>query len=310
MQLTTRPYQGEGDYWRIRAFLRELLPLNNYREVGWHVVRFDYWRWHGAENIERMRLEDVIQLWETEDGHICAVLTPEGRGEAFLHVHPDFRTPELLEEMVTLAETRLSVVRADGQHSLRIWVEEHEGAAQGVVARHGYLKGDGPEYMRQRSIDTPFPQALPAQGYNVRSLGDGVELIERCYASGLAFHDNDIHIAAGNRDVAWYRNIQNAPLYRRDLDIVAIAPDGAVASFCTAWFDDVTRTGVFEPVATVPAHQWRGLGKVVMSEGLRRLKRIGATRAYVSSYSPEAGALYAAMGFTDYDLLEPWEKRW
>jgi GNAT superfamily N-acetyltransferase len=81
-----------------------------------------------------------------------------------------------------------------------------------------------------------------------------------------------------------------------------------VASFCTVWFDDVTRTGVFEPVATVPAHQRRGLGKAVMAEGLRRLERAGATLAYVGSYSAEAGALYAAMGFTEHDLLEPWEK--
>jgi hypothetical protein len=26
----------------------------------------------------------------------------------------------------------------------------------------------------------------------------------------------------------------------------------------------------------------------------------------VGSYSAEAGALYAAVGFTDYDLSEPW----
>jgi GNAT superfamily N-acetyltransferase len=91
---------------------------------------------------------------------------------------------------------------------------------------------------------------------------------------------------------------------------VAIAPDGAVASFCTVWFDDVTRTGVFEPVATVPAHQRRGLGRAVMSEGLRRLRRMGATRAYVGSYSVEAGGLYAAMGFTDYDLSEGWDREW
>ncbi len=41
---------------------------------------------------------------------------------------------------------------------------------------------------------------------------------------------------------------------RRDLDLVAIAPDGAVAAFCTIWFDDVTRSAYYEPVATVPTH--------------------------------------------------------
>jgi hypothetical protein len=47
-----------------------------------------------------------------------------------------------------------------------------------------------------------------------------------------------------------------------------------------------------------------------MAEGLRRLQRLGATQAMVSSYSPEARALYSAVGFTEYDLSEPWIKEW
>jgi ribosomal protein S18 acetylase RimI-like enzyme len=109
-------------------------------------------------------------------------------------------------------------------------------------------------------------------------------------------------------DVSWYRNIQTAPLYRRDLDIVAVAPDGAVASFCTIWFDDVTRTAYFEPVGTTPAYQRRGLGKAVLCEGLRRLKRMGGTIAYVGGYTEAANALYASAGFVQYALSEPWEK--
>ena len=128
---------------------------------------------------------------------------------------------------------------------------------------------------------------VPA-GYTVRALGDGLELLERCYASGLGFHKGDIKIAVDNRnDPTWYRNIQTAPLYRRDLDLVAVAPIGSIASFTTIWFDDVTRSAYFEPVATVPAHQRRGLAKAVMTEGLRRLKRMGAMIAFVGGYSLE-----------------------
>jgi predicted N-acetyltransferase YhbS len=72
----------------------------------------------------------------------------------------------------------------------------------------------------------------------------------------------------------------------------------------------VTRTAVFEPVGTPPAHQQRGLGKALMSEGLRRAKQLGATLATVSSYGKAAHALYGSVGFTDFDLLEPWIKEW
>jgi hypothetical protein len=45
-----------------------------------------------------------------------------------------------------------------------------------------------------------------------------------------------------------------------------------------------------------------------MSEALRRLRRMGATMALVSSYTSPAHELYASLGFSDYDLAEPWEK--
>jgi len=70
----------------------------------------------------------------------------------------------------------------------------------------------------------------------------------------------------------------------------------------------MTRTAVFEPVGTHPNHQKCRLGKAVMSEGLRRAEKLGATLATVSSYGKAAHALYESMGFTEFDLFEPWIK--
>lgn len=116
----------------------------------------------------------------------------------------------------------------------------------------------------------------------------------------------------GARFDYWYRHGNMNIEHVRPEDVIwlwetpagAIVADVSITSFCAVWFDDVTRTAVFEPVATVPAQQRRGLATVVMLEGLRRIQRIGATRAYVSSSSAEAGALYASIGFTHYDLLK------
>jgi hypothetical protein len=47
-----------------------------------------------------------------------------------------------------------------------------------------------------------------------------------------------------------------------------------------------------------------------MNVGLRRAQQLGATLATVSSYSDGAHALYASMGFTEFDLLEPWIREW
>jgi GNAT superfamily N-acetyltransferase len=256
-------------------------------------------------------LEDVVFLWELS-GQIVAFAMPDGGpGEAHLCVHPDLRTQALEADMIVVAEERLAAVQPNGSRTLTIWAPAQDMLRQDILHGRGFIKDDYAECQWRRWLDSPIPNVSVAPGYTIRSLGVGLELLERCYASGLGFHDGDIQIAVTNRnDPSWYRNIQTAPLYRRDLDLVAIAPEGDVAAFCTIWFDDVTRSGYFEPVATVPAHQRRGLGKAVITEGLRRLESIGATAAFVSGYSTAANALYRSVMGPDHQLYQPWVKRW
>ncbi len=311
MKPVFRPYQTEDDFWRMREFLRQVFMLNQRLERSWPVARLEYARWHVCMNCAKVRIEDVAFLWEVED-QIVAMLMPDGGpGEAHFSVNPLLRTPELEEEMLHTAEQHLAKVGTDGTRKLYLWSPEQDTQRQELFSRHGYRKDDWPEHQWRRDLDGPIPDVPLAAGYTLRALGDGLELLERCYASGLGFHQGDIKVAVENRDdPTWYRNIQTAPLYRRDLDLVAIAPDGAVASFCTIWFDDVTRSAYFEPVATVPAHQRRGLGKALLTEGLRRLQRMGATRAFVGGFSDAANALYRSVMGPDHELYEPWVKEW
>ena len=312
MKPTMQNYQNEDDYWRIREFLRQVMILNNRREFSWHVARLDYWWWFINPHIEKIALEENVFIWKTEGGQIAAVLNPEGRGQVYLQVHPDFHTPELDEEMVKVAEERLTTINKNGQRLVQIFVDSQDKDRQQILGRRGFKRVDGAgnqEYQHRRSLDEPLPDVPQAQGYTIRPVGDGLELLERCYASGLGFHEDDIHIARDNRDdPTWYHHIQSAPLYRRDLDIVAIASDGSIASFCTAWFNDVSRTAYLEPVATVPAHRKRGLGKAVILEALHRLKRMGCKVAFVGGYSERANALYFSVMGPEHDISEPWEK--
>ena len=80
---------------------------------------------------------------------------------------------------------------------------------------------------------------------------------------------------------------------------------------CTlVWFDDVTRTGAFEPVGTIPMYQRQELGSVLMREGLRRLQNLGAVRATVGSNDEPAHRLYQAAGFKNYTVNQAWLKEW
>jgi len=316
MKPIQRNYQTEEDYWRIRQFLREVSLLNDRHDYAWPLLRWDYWRWHGNENISHFNLQDVITLWEL-DTKLVAVLNLESRGDAFFQIHPAYHQVELVSEMLDTAEVKLSNQRADGKRELIVWVNAADDLMKNLFAERGYARSKySAEHMRYRFISTmlnaalsqPTPASGPPSGYIVRALGDESELPARSWLSWKAFHPDEPDEKYQGWE--WYKNIQRVPIYRRDLDIVAVADDGELAAFCTVWFDDITRTAVFEPVGTHPNHQKRGLGKAVMSEGLRRAQLLGATLATVSSYSTGAHALYESMGFIDVDLLEPWIKEW
>jgi mycothiol synthase len=306
MKLAMRRYQHEDDYWRIRAFLRQVMLLNNVREKSWHVARLDYWRWHIAANCQdRDSIEDVVFLWETAGGQIAAVLNPEETGEAHLQVHPELRTPELEEEMFAVAEEHLAADRHD-KRVLTVWTGDQSALRLAVLKSRGYTKGKWVEHQWRRDLDAPIPDAPIPPGYSVRSLGEVDELPARSWASWQGFHPDEPDEAYEGWE--WYLNIQRCPLYRRDLDIVAVAPGGEIASFCTIWYDDVTRSAYIEPVATVPEHQQRGLARANMTEGLRRLQRLGATRAFVSGYEPGPNRLYSSVLSAEHDRSEQWIK--
>lgn len=306
---TRRKIEHEDGYWRIRAFLREAMLLNDRQHLSWPVARLDYWRWHVVLNCEVCPpVEEVTTLWETPAGELAAVLNPEGMGEAHLQVHPRLVTAGLIEEMIAVAEGSLARRMDDGRHRLSVWVHEYDRLQQDVVTRLGYERGDWPEYHRRRRLAGPIPETHLAEGYVVRSLGSSEELPARSWASWRAFHPNEPDEAYEGWE--WYRNIQRQPLYRRDLDIVAVAPDGAIAGFTTLWYDDVARDGYFEPVGVMPEHQQRGLGKAVMTEAMRRIQAMGATLVTVGGYSGAANALYSSVVSPESLLIEHWEKAW
>lgn len=308
MKPTLRPCQTEGDYWRIRQFLREVSVLNDRHDYSWSLLRWDYWRWHVNENIFDFKLQDVITLWEV-DGKITAMLNPDGYGEAFFQIHPAFRDDVPMSEMLDVAEQKLPRTNEEGEKELLAWVNADDDSLKKLFTERGYARSKfSAEHMRRRFFSKPIPGSPTLNGYTVRALGDEDELPARSWLSWKAFHPDEPDEKYEGWE--WYMNVQRVPLYRRDLDIVAVASNGELAAFCTVWFDDVTRTAAFEPVGTHPDHQKRGLGKAVMSEGLRRAQRLGATLATVSSYSTGAHALYESIGFTKFDLLEPWIKVW
>lgn len=306
MTLRLRTYQNEDDYWRLRAFLRELFLLNNRRETSWQTARLDYWRYFGNPNIEHYALSRVILFWETGDGHIAGLVCPENRGHAHLHTHPDYRTAEFETEMLANAEMCLAEPGPQtGQPVLTVWAHQDDTLRGDLLKVRGYERGDWPEHQFSRALDMPVQNGKIPAGYSIRALGVD-ELPERSLLSWRVFHPGECDCQY--QGWKWYRDIQRCPLYRRDLDLVAVAPDGKLAAFTTLWYDDVTRTGYFEPVGTSPNHQRRGLAAALMNEGMRRLRSMGGMYATVAGYSEAAINLYGSVMHCEPRLYERWSK--
>jgi len=304
---TRRPYRDERDFWRMRAFLRDLLLLADRRLEAWHVVRWEYWRFHGLENCAWQDIHEVVNLWEAADGSLEAATTSDGPGTAFFQVHPTAASPELLAEMLDGAEATCTVpTKSPAPARLEVWVPGRDARWSDLLERRGYERRGTPEDLRARRIDGDLPDAPVADGYRIRPLGGDEDFPERGDLSLVVFHP--VPDGSEAMSAADYRNVQRCPLYRRDLDLVAEAPDGSLAGFTTTWFDDVTRTGFFEPVGTHPDHRRRGLGRALLVEGMRRLAWYGAEIAYTSSYGPSAGGLYESVGLEATGRLVRWER--
>jgi mycothiol synthase len=308
MRLTLRSCTTENDFWRIRNFLREVFLLNDRLEHSWHVARLDHWRWHFILTChETAPFDQVTVAWETDDGQIAAVLHPICHDEIRLHVHPHFRTPELEEEAFSYAEEHYSDSTENGSRILYMPVFSDDAPRQEVLTRRGFTRRPGWGHHYRRDLDSPLPEGPIPPGYEIRSMGGLDEHPARSWCSWRAFHAEELD-EKYDGDHTWYQNMQSAPLYRRDLDIVAATPAGEIAAFCTISYDDTTRSAVTVLVGTAAEHWRRGLGKTVMVEGMRRLKHLGCTRVFSTAHNEKAAdALYHSM-MQERKVTDTWVK--
>jgi len=308
MKTRSREYRGEEDYQAIHRLLVACYAANRTLHC-WDPSRLDWWRYNINADEERSgvrKWERDVRLWETVEGGLVGVAHPEGTvrakidwGDVFLEIHPDYRCLE--EEMFSWAEEHHATRRPEGVEiwPLKTFVYGYDGERAALLEGRGYRDLGIAGYTRRRCLGGPVPAVELPPGYEIREVGQD-EMAAWAEVVAAAF-ENPLNTAERCR--VWLR----APTPRTDL--VAVAPDGTFAAFCMVWFEEENGVGVFEPVGTHPAHQRRGLGRAVMSEGLRRLKALGATMAYLGVGTGEAAnRLYEAVGFSESDAEHCWQK--
>jgi GNAT superfamily N-acetyltransferase len=165
---------------------------------------------------------------------------------------------------------------------------------QALLARRGYRQTDLVLVRRSRMLDCPIAAPAFPAGFALEHIPSATfEHHERWAAAyRQAFEPEQM-------SVALRRAVAAAPLYRPELDLALRAPDGSLAAFALVWFDELTRSGTFEPLGCVPDQRRKGLSAALLREGLRRLRALGATTAFVTTAERRlpANRLYEAAGF-------------
>lgn len=247
--------------------------------------------------------EEVIQLDSTRE---AARLWREGEelaGFAFVdeynnlqfEIEPEFETVRLIEEMVDwgiyLMQRRNQATGAKdtldhccgAEHALRI----------AALERLGFQRQELRTLRYERPLEQPLLVVEIPPGYRLRCV-EGEHEVERLAALHRAAFGSE-HMTVEGRLA-----IMRAPHYRRDLDLVAVAPDGELAAFVICGFEQgQNEVGYTDPIGTNPRHQRRGLGKAVVTAGLQALKSSGAktVRLGTSSENRAMQRLAESLGF-------------
>lgn len=168
--------------------------------------------------------------------------------------------------------------------------------------------------------DAGFRRLVEAAGFRRRPDDDMLQMAQRPAAppvpvplpDGLRFDDDRTrppdrvhHLAKRNGD-GIADVLRACSLYRPDLDLCVRTAAGAVAAYCLCWLDPGNGVGLFEPVRTEAAYQGQGIGRAMMTEGLRRLMADGAMSIKVNTYATNLAAkrLYEGVGFVPaFDMV-------
>ncbi len=306
------------DFLRVRDFL-----VANYmafdHPVNWALVRWNYARYlvapiigarglgseaekhpdtSGNGSREAIRFwENSIGIWENYAGDIAGVVCPDefapwhpALGQAFLQRHPHYE--HLLPEMLAYAEQTFI-----GKGTTRIFVGEPDKSLQEAAKERGFVRDEKSciNYMLFDLGNIPEPD-LP-DGYRFVSREENNDLEKLREVGGLSFNHPD----PDDWPILYsYQELQKAPDYRKELDIVVERPDGKWVACTIAWFDSFNRMGTLEPVGAIQL----GMGREVVMEGLRRLKDLGALVAHM-----DAGLkYYEKIGFKKQFPIFRWVK--
>jgi ribosomal protein S18 acetylase RimI-like enzyme len=255
-----------------------------------------------------------VRLWHDGDKLVGYAMLGD---DAYFdwQVLPEVEGKGIESEALAWAEGHLAELRAGDAERwkgpMMVGTRIDNAERIGFLEQHGFHRGEYVEVNMLRLLEEALPQeALPQEalhrealpplalpgGFHVRSLaGDASEVADRAAAHREVWHPWTV----GDVTDEQYARFTRMPGYDRELDVVAVAPDGTIAAYVNGWLDPVNKIGDFGPVGAREAYRRQGLTRAVLLECMRRMKTRGMDRVCVSTGEGNAAArgLYESIGF-------------
>jgi mycothiol synthase len=291
-----RLFAGADDREKMRQVLVQGRQAEN-NSYYVHVGDLSWWLYYvkpGANLWQHIYLWDSPRSSEPLRG--WALLSPDW-SSFDVFIQPALRgSPQAWQIYDWAEEQAAKLARRQKVKEIRtMWVADRDDALIFHLERRGFKRSQNFMNQYMRWLEGPIVSPTLPEGFYVRRLSGEREAPARAAASHVAFESDMPMESYVQRYLAFMRS----PVYRPELDIVAIAPDGSVAAFCQGWLDFTNRVGLFEPVGTHPNYRRLGLGKAILTEGMHRMVAYGMRTVIVCAEhdNPAAQSLYRTSGF-------------
>jgi predicted N-acetyltransferase YhbS len=297
MSIHIKPYNRKKDFKRVGDFLIETFQLGN-TFTNWLQPRWEYMHFHTA--IRGKPLEK-IGLFE-EDGIILGVVHFEFvLREVYFQVRPG--NDHIKEMMFDYAEDNFQGISQRTGRSMRaLYIHENDKILQELARSNSYeIRPEFAESNSSYILNKPISEALLPEGFRLQSLADDPDPRKINHVLWRGFNHEG---PPPEEEIEGREFMMQAPNFRKDLTIVAVAPDGNFASYGGMWVIPENKVAYVEPVATDPDYRRMGLGKAVVLESIRRAQADGAEIAWVGSDQE----FYKAFGFEMMFKFDVWVK--
>jgi ribosomal protein S18 acetylase RimI-like enzyme len=301
--VTSRPVRRD-DYASIVRLLQKTVqespPGHN-----WDLRRWEGTCWYHPDEGGNPGWHENSRIWQTASDRTVGLVHADGIGFAYLEIDPGYR--HLEPEMIAWAEDHLAGPLEGGGRQVHVLAFAYDADRQDLLAERGYEQTASGTVHRQLRLDrVALREPSPAEGYMVRETIPGAEDAGQIAELLNAAFGRTFHTA-----LEYECFTQRATSFRRELDLVAVAPGGRMAAYVGVPYDEPNRRGIFEPVCTHPQHRRLGLASALMREGLLRLRALGARSAIVETGSANpANRLYESIGFTEAYAAWFWRRQW